>query len=153
MTQEKLHRLFKDAIEEKNLDGILNAVGHDEMNLNFRDVTHDMETPLMQLCHSSLNDAFIETSLLGTITEKTCDVNLQDALGRTLAMHACIALRTSIVDYVMTRDHDVTICDRTGRNVYHYGACSGNERIIELLLKHPKAKSALRVLDYKGKCY
>ena len=78
------------------------------------------------------------------------NLDKQDAVGRTLAMHACISQNQPIISFLATQPFDVTLKDRTGNNVMHYAAGGGNEAIVASLLEHPEMPRALQVLNFHG---
>ena len=183
---------------------VLSLLGHPGVSLNHREVTHDLQTPLMRLCHAYLQplpktashskevpDEVGKAELCGmnpsyrstasqeqlaapssaAATLKILEIvdrlhlaepaesrsperihlDRQDAVGRTLAMHACVSQNVAVLRWVLARGCSLLAADREGRNVLHYAACSGSEAAVDLALGHTDALNALQTLDYQGR--
>uniref|UniRef100_A0A2C9KWF8 Uncharacterized protein n=1 Tax=Biomphalaria glabrata TaxID=6526 RepID=A0A2C9KWF8_BIOGL len=151
--------LFNQALRDGDTDQILWLFKSDAVDVNFRDFTHDLETPLMKLCHADLrprpdepaSDTRSSTlNILSTVTAISLKVDQQDALGRTLAMHACISNNDIMLRFAIEHGCDPAVTDRMGKNLVHYLAMSGSDTLVELVLEHLDVGQALRTLDFQG---
>ncbi|GFS00990.1 ankyrin-2 [Elysia marginata] len=202
-TQRQNKEIPQEMLEKAIRDGlgwqVVKLISHPEVSLNYRQVTNDLQTPLMRLCHAKLellpaaglqtdcrNDDLNReqcsvpehsfTSLAEDTTPASssdiatqkvlrevdrcrleengrCErVNLEmhDALNRTLAMHACVSHNVAILRWTLARGCSILAADREGRNVLHYAACSGSDDIVDLAVNHVEALNALQTLDYQG---
>ena len=85
------------------------------------------------------------------VRQKPATLDLQDAIGRSLAMHAAISQNVAVINFLAGQTFDITLIDRTGNSVMHYAACSGNDVIIKKLLDIPGVIVPLQKLNYHGK--
>ncbi|KAH9507737.1 hypothetical protein Btru_053589 [Bulinus truncatus] len=158
--------LFGQAVRNGDTDQILWLLQTGQVDVNYRDVTHDLETPMMSLCHANLplpppasestKDTDDRNSSLRAILEAVRQVGLrvdqQDALGKTLAMHACINHNDAMLRFAIERGCNPAVADRKGKNLMHYVAMSGSDVIASLVLDNMDVDQALRTLDYQVDC-
>ncbi|XP_035824044.1 uncharacterized protein LOC106011027 [Aplysia californica] len=150
MRADNAQHQFSQALAEGDLDSIVNLLQDNVLDIDSADVNHDLETPLMRLCHADAVNHSQMAAVLEIAQSKSPNMDKQDAVGRTLAMHACISQNQPVVTFLTSQLYDVMLADRTGNNVMHYAATGGNEAIVKQLLTHPDMARALQVLNYHG---
>ncbi|XP_071098283.1 ankyrin repeat domain-containing protein 34B-like [Haliotis cracherodii] len=123
----------QNSIVTGNIDDLLNAIDDEDFDPDERDRIHDLQTFLMKICHMGL-DNYGESAILDSLDAKTPDYHAQDAQGRTALMHACIARKSNVVQFVTSRCSDVTQRDNDGNTVLVYAIRSGDSDIIENIL-------------------
>ena len=97
---EKFLKSLRTLIKKRDIEKIKSLISNPRFDVNIRDLTQDLQTPLMKLCYSEINDTNLMT-IMDLLLDRNADLNTQDSLGRTAVMHACIARRTTIADYIV----------------------------------------------------
>ncbi|RUS86965.1 hypothetical protein EGW08_005290 [Elysia chlorotica] len=86
--------MLEQAIREGQTSQIVNLIGQPRVSLNHREVTHDLQTPLMRLCHASLQPLQVAEPHQGSPNDNL--VAAEDGPGhRPLTAAAEAALDTS----------------------------------------------------------
>lgn len=118
---ELLNQQLRDELYNGNVDHVINIINeNDDVDINFRDVTHDQQTILMHLCYIELDTSSLLV-LLEAIFNREPDVNVPDTLGRTVLMHACIANIPMYVEGLLQYSQtDVTCVDCDGNSALTY---------------------------------
>ena len=67
MKADDVQQRFAEALSQCDVTTIIDLVREDVLDLNSTDVTHDLETPLMRLCHAEGVDDSQLMTILGRI--------------------------------------------------------------------------------------
>ncbi|XP_067654086.1 ankyrin repeat domain-containing protein 34C-like [Haliotis asinina] len=123
----------QDSILTGNIDELLNVIEDEDFDPDERDRIHDLQTFVMKVCHMDIDNEESLT-ILESLDAKNPDYQAQDVRGRTALMHACIARKSHIVQFVTSRCSDITQRDNDGNTVLVYAIQSGDCEIIEYIL-------------------
>ncbi|XP_061190975.1 uncharacterized protein LOC133199116 [Saccostrea echinata] len=146
----KLQATLQLALRSSDFDAIKSIVENDNFDVNWRDVTHDLQSLVMKLCYVELNQEEV-LQLYDAIFEKDPDLNLQDSHGRTALMHACIAGKEDIVDYLISDPTTrIEIFDFDGNSVLSHAVKAQDVRTTRRLLDHPSGHLLLEVYNCFG---
>ncbi|XP_060083885.1 ankyrin repeat domain-containing protein 34B-like [Ylistrum balloti] len=144
---EVLHRNLEKAIQQNNVEKILNLIRNENVHVNSRDVGHDLLTVLMKVCYLEIPDCDI-VNIINEILEREPDVNMQDSLGRTAIMHACISGKSDVVDCLINDpDSRIDIFDFDGNSALMYAVKTGSLPIIKRIMDHPGGIALLDIYD------
>ena len=126
---------FGDVIHSGDLDLIIDRLDADSVDLDGGDENCNLETPLMRLCHSELEDddaaAILELMLL-----KRPYINKQDNEGRTTLCHACMSGQMNIIQRLgIIGDCDPNIPDSYGNTALMFGVYFGDLNIVQMLIE------------------
>ncbi|KAL8603032.1 hypothetical protein ACOMHN_051909 [Nucella lapillus] len=125
---------LNQAIAAADVDSILQLLGDLTLDLDHRDVGHDLQTPLMRMCHMRAASGQLE-GLVEKLERCAWNPNVQDVTGRTLLMHACIATRLPVVLLCLDNGCDVSAADRDGNSALVYAVRSGSDDIVRVILE------------------
>ena len=136
-------------------DGDINSavalIQNPDVDVNYRDVTHDLQTLMMRICYMTLSITDLER-VLAAIFEKSPDVNTQDSWGRTALMHACIANKPGYIEGLLEHDNtDVTVTDFDGNNALSYAVQNCDIYTMEDILNHQHGATLATKINAKGK--
>ncbi|XP_028306048.1 ankyrin repeat domain-containing protein 34C [Gouania willdenowi] len=101
------------------------------------------ETPLMVACMSTHTDqqSVSKSKLVKYLLDNEADPNIQDKLGRTALMHACIhKAGHEVVDHLLSNGADPSLDDRSGASALVYAINADDKETLKLLLDACKAK-------------
>ena len=144
-------KLLDKAIAAADVIEILRLLDDANLDLDRRDVGHDLQTPLMRMCHM-----LAASDSLDGVLEKleTCawNPNVQDATGRTLLMHACIADRLNVVLLCLDNGCDVDLTDVDGNSALVYAVRNGSVEIVNCFLETEECRSLLCKTNNFGQC-
>lgn len=117
-------------------------------DLNVRD--HNFRTPLIHAVAVSSDEALI-THVVRQLVQRGCDINAQDALGRTALMYACLERdKLDVVKLLAKcRRCDPNLQDVDGNTALIHSVESGNTPALRILTHHPHMKSAPK-MDLKN---
>ncbi|OWF41270.1 uncharacterized protein LOC110462710 [Mizuhopecten yessoensis] len=147
---EVLHRNLEKAIQQNNTEKILSLVVNENVDVNSRDISHDLLTILMKVCYLEIPDRDI-VDIINEVLEREPDVNMQDSLGRTAIMHACISGKGDVVDCLVSDpDSRIDIFDFDGNSALMYAVKTGSLPIVKRILDHPGGLALLDVYDTNG---
>ncbi|XP_052787115.1 uncharacterized protein LOC128222223 isoform X2 [Mya arenaria] len=132
-----LHKELRQALISGNIDDVINTISENEdVEIDYQDVTHDLQTLLMHLCYVDIDTSSL-LAFLEAIFNKGPDVNIQDRLGRTVLMHACIANLPMFIEGLLEYgDTDVTILDSDGNSALTYAVQNCDVYVVEDILHH-----------------
>ena len=136
-------------------DGDINSavalIQNPDVDVNYRDVTHDLQTLMMRICYMTLSITDLER-VLAAIFEKSPDVNTQDSWGRTALMHACIANKPGYIEGLLEHyNTDVTVTDFDGNNALSYAVQNCDIYTMEDILNHQHGATLATKINAKGK--
>lgn len=142
-----------EALNEFDTDKVLSLLRENDVNIDYRDVTHDLQTLLMRVCYVN-----IETSELLEILEAAFDhcpdVNIKDSWGRTVLMHACIANKPVIIEGLLEYENtDVGLVDFEGNSVLSFAVQNCDRFTLEDILRHSSGPRLLSIYNSKGKLF
>lgn len=125
---------------------------HNFVDVNYRDRSQGLLTFSMRLCHCEI-DAEDAKHILELLVENGCDLNVTDAVGKTVLCHACIAQRVELIPMIcQNKSCDPAIVDNRGDTAIFYAVRSGNERLLKTLLQEYSAEEInLNHVNHKGK--
>ena len=127
---KKLHRLLSDL----NFHAVIKNLKETEINVDFRDVSHGLQTLLMRLCHVPVDDVK-RGEILYLILARSPTVNIQDSSGRTALMHACIAEKLDIIQALSSIEEcDPNVTDDDMNSALTYAVRSRKPAVVETLL-------------------
>ncbi|XP_062595355.1 uncharacterized protein LOC134256688 [Saccostrea cucullata] len=146
----KLQATLQLALQSSDFDAIKSIVENDNFDVNWRDVSHDLQSLVMKLCYVNFNQEEV-LQLYDAIFEKDPDLNLQDSHGRTALMHACIAGKEEIAEYLISDPTTrIEIFDFDGNSVLSHAVRSQDVRTTRRLLDHPSGHLLLEVYNSFG---
>ena len=127
---KKLHKL----LSELDFEGTIKNLKESQIDVDFRDVTHGLQTLLMRLCHVPADDAK-RREILFLILARNPSINIQDSSGRTALMHACIAEKLDIIQALSSiEDCDPNVVDEDINSALTYAVRSRKPHVVEILL-------------------
>ncbi|KAH3746755.1 ankyrin repeat domain-containing protein 34B-like [Dreissena polymorpha] len=128
---------LRQSLISGNIDDVIGILTEsDGVDIDFRDVTHDLQTILMFLCYVEI-DTSSKLNVMAAILKKSPDVNIQDRLGRTALMHSCIANAPVVTERLLEVDDvDVSVFDVDGNTVMTYAILNCDAYTVEDLLDH-----------------
>uniref|UniRef100_A0A3B5BGC9 Ankyrin repeat domain 34B n=1 Tax=Stegastes partitus TaxID=144197 RepID=A0A3B5BGC9_9TELE len=100
------------------------------------------ETPLMVACKTRHTDSqSVPKHKMVYLLENGADPNIQDKVGKTALMHACLEqIGVEILSLLLASGADPTLEDHAGLSALVYAVNSGNRDILSVLLDACKAK-------------
>jgi hypothetical protein len=147
----KLQATLQLALQSSDFNAIKSIVENDSFDVNWRDVTHDLQSVVMKLCYVKLSDVEI-IQLFDAIFEKDPDLNLQDSHGRTALMHACIAGKEELAEYLISDPTTrIEVFDFDGNSVLSHAVKVKHLRTVRRLLDHPNGHLLVEVYNSFGK--
>ena len=151
MDSDVIHRSIYQALFEGDTNKVNILLRDNDIDVNFRDVTHDLQTILMKLCYVNIDITSLK-SVLENIFEKFPDVNLQDSWGRTVLMHACIANKPIIIESLLEFEQtQVSLTDFDGNSALSYAVQNCDIYTMEDILQHPSGPKLLSIHNSNGK--
>jgi ankyrin repeat protein len=148
---EKFLKSLRTLIKKRDIEKIKSLISNPRFDVNIRDLTQDLQTPLMKLCYSEINDTNLMT-IMDLLLDRNADLNTQDSLGRTAVMHACIARRTTIADYIISDPTTrLEMFDFDGNSVLTHAVKSADFIIAKRILDHPAGPPLLEIYNSNGK--
>lgn len=147
----KLQATLQLALQSSDFNAIKSIVENDSFDVNWRDVTHDLQSVVMKLCYVNLSDVEI-IQLYDAIFEKDPDLNLQDSHGRTALMHACIAGKEELSEYLISDPTTrIEVFDFDGNSVLSHAVKVQHLRTVRRLLDHPNGHLLVEVYNSIGR--
>ncbi|XP_069102907.1 ankyrin repeat domain-containing protein 34C-like [Argopecten irradians] len=147
---EVLQKNLEKAIQQNNVEKILNLVRNENVDVNSRDIGHDLLTTLMKVCYLEIPDREI-VNIINEVLERDPEMNIQDSLGRTAIMHACISGKHDVVDCLISDpDSRIDIFDFDGNSALMYAVKTGSVSIVKRIMDHPGGLALLDVYDTNG---
>lgn len=147
---ETIFTKIVEALYDANIDEVVKLVNENEFDVNFRDVTHDLQTLLMRTCYVELETSQIQR-VFEAFFEQSPDVNIKDSWGRTVLMHACIANKPCIIEGLLEYEPtDVTVIDFEGNSALSYALQYSDLYTLEDILSHSSGPKLLDVHNAKG---
>ena len=138
-------------ITDGDINSAVALIQDPDVDVNHRDVTHDLQTLMMRICYMTLSITDLER-VLAAIFDKTPDVNSQDSWGRTALMHACIANKPGYIeDLLELSDTDVLVTDFDGNNALSYAVQNCDIYTMEDILNHQHGAPLATKINAKGK--
>lgn len=139
-----------DALNGNDVDQVLSLLRNGDVNIDNRDVTHDLQTFLMRVCYIDLATSDL-LLVLEAIFNLKPDVNIQDSWGRTVLMHSCIANKPVLIEGLLEYDvTDVGVIDFDGNSVLTYAVQNCDAYTVEDILLHKTGPSLIHVHNAKG---
>ena len=149
--EDKLHQMLDDAIKSDDINLVHDLVNNENVDINRRDISLDLQTILMKICYMTGPEVEI-VKVLHEIIERDPDVNSQDSHGRTAMMHACISGQCEVTDVLVSDPETrIDICDFDGNSVLIHAIKSGKYAIVKRILDHPGGFNLLLVYNSNGK--
>ncbi|XP_076439240.1 uncharacterized protein LOC143278091 [Babylonia areolata] len=142
-------RQLSQAIAAADVERILFLLDDSDLDLDHRDVGHDLQTPLMRMCHMRAGNVEVE-GVTERLERCAWNPNVQDVTGRTLLMHACIATRLPVVLLCLDNGCDVSLADRDGNSALVYAVRSGSEDVVSLFLELGECRPLLEKKNNLG---
>ena len=150
MSDDKLQEDFTNALKTKNVGRIKEILQNEKFDVNWRDVCQELQTVLMKLCHLRVSDESLVTTL-DSLFERDPDVNLQDSFGRTAVMHACLAGRSEVIEYLISDPATrISVFDFDGNSVLVHAVRNCDFKTIKRLLETPTGPSLLEIYNCNG---
>lgn len=143
-------KLLNSAITAGDVTRILRLLDDQRVDLDRREAVYDHQTPLMRMCHMDI-EADSRSALVQKLEVCAWNPNVQDATGRTLLMHACIADNLEAVLMALENGCDVSLRDKDGNSAVVYAIRHGNEEILGLILQQEECSSLLSQTNNLGK--
>lgn len=138
------------ALNDGNVDHVISILRENDVNVDYRDVTHDLQTFLMRVCYVELETSQL-LNVLEAIFDLHPDVNIQDSWGRTVLMHACIANKPVLIEGLLEyEDTDVSLTDFDGNSALTYAVQHCDKFTVEDILQHPAGAKLLSIHNAKG---
>lgn len=138
------------AITDSDVTAILSLVDDERINLDKRDVTHDLQTPLMRMCHMDVERESMER-VWSKAEDCVWNPDVHDVTGRTLVMHACIADKVDAVRAALKRGCDISLVDRDGNSAIIFAIRNKSADLLGLLLEHRECSPLLIKANHAGK--
>ena len=127
-------KVLHKALSNLDFHAIIKSLRESEINVDFRDVTHGLQTVLMRLCHVPADDA-TRQEILYLILAQNPSLNIQDSSGRTALMHACIAEKLDVIQALSTVDDcDPNTTDEDMNSALTYAVRSRKCPVVKTLL-------------------
>ena len=127
-------KILHKSLSNLDFHAIIRSLHESEINVDFRDVTHGLQTLLMRLCHVPVDDVK-RREILYLILARNPSVNIQDSSGRTALMHACIAEKLDVIQALSSSaDCDPNIADDDMNSALTYAVRSRKPPVVETLL-------------------
>ncbi|XP_052085278.1 uncharacterized protein LOC127722476 [Mytilus californianus] len=147
---EKFLKNLKTLIKRRDIEKIKTLINNPKFEVNVRDVTQDLQTPMMKLCYSEIPDSSL-MAIMDLLLERYADLNLQDSSGKTAMMHACLARRTTIADYIISDPTSrLEMFDFDGNSVLSHAVKNIDYIITKRILEHPAGISLLEIYNSNG---
>ena len=138
-------------ITDGDINSAVALIQDPDVDVNHRDVTHDLQTLMMRICYMTLSITDLER-VLAAIFDKTPIVNSQDSWGRTALMHACIANKPGYIeDLLELSETDVLVTDFDGNNALSYAVQNCDIYTMEDILNHQHGAPLATKINAKGK--
>ena len=116
------NRGLRQALSDGDVEYAKEILQNDDVDLDQVDVTHELQTPLMRVCHLDMTSSD-KCDLVRMMLRKHPDVNIQDGGGRTALAHACIAGSCEVIELLSScEESDPNIADQEGNTPMIY-AC------------------------------
>ena len=153
METEAALKEIRDLLSYGDVEAAVSLLQENDIDLDYRDVTHDLQTLLMRICYCKLSYTDLE-HVLAAIFDKAPDVNVQDSWGRTVLMHACIANKPILIEGLLDYEEtDVTIADFDGNNALSYAVQNCDIHSMEDILSHRDGGLLVSKHNAKGTVY
>lgn len=147
----KLQATLQLALQSSDFSAIKSIVENDTFDVNWRDVTHDLQSLVMKLCYVNLSEKEV-IQILEAILEKDPDLNLQDSHGRTALMHACIGGKEELADWLISDPTTrVEVFDFDGNSALSHAVRGCSDRTVRRLLDHPNGYLLQEVYNSFGR--
>lgn len=147
---EKFLKSLQTYIQRRDTEKIKILVQNPKFNVNIRDITDNLQTPLMTLCHSEIHDKYL-LEIIDLLVDRNADLNLQDSLGRTVVMHALIARRSTLADYLISDPTTrLEIFDFDGNSALSHAVKSIDCIMTKRILEHPAGIGLLEIYNSNG---
>ena len=151
MDTESVLKQIRGLVSDGDIDAAVAMLEENDVDIDYRDVTHDLQTLLMRLCYYKLSVSDYDR-VLAAIFDKSPDVNVQDSWGRTFLMHACIANKPVCVEGLLSYEGtDVTIADFDGNTALSYAVQNCDIYTMEDILSHKDGGSLVVKHNAKGR--
>lgn len=148
---DEVHQHLRERLNAGDVDYVIEALQNDDVDVDHRYVTHDLQTLLMNLCYVNLETSSV-FAILNAILGRSPDVNIQDSWGRTALVHACIANRPCIIEKLLEYEHmNLGVIDFDGNSALSYAVQNCDIYTLEDLLQHRDGSSLLSIHNAKGK--
>lgn len=148
---DQIHQQLREALNNGEVEYAIDLLNSDDVDIDHRDVTHDLQTFLMKLCYLNLETQSV-FAIIDAVFQKCPDVNIQDSWGRTALMHACIANQPSIIDTLLEYEHtNVSVIDFEGNSAMSYAVQNCDIYTLEDILHHKDGPGLLNVHNAKGR--
>ncbi|KAL4216518.1 hypothetical protein ACF0H5_024241 [Mactra antiquata] len=145
-----VHTQLCDALIKHDVDQMMSLLSTNDVNIDFRDVTHDLQTFLMRLCYVDLNTSDL-MQILEAVFNLIPDVNVQDSWGRTVLMHSCIANKPMFIEGLLEYDlTDISVIDFDGNSALTYAIQHCDFYTVEDIVLHSTGSSLIHVHNAKG---
>lgn len=147
---EKLFKSLQRYIQRRDTEKIKTLIQSPKFDVNERDLAENLQTPLMTLCHCEIHDKYL-LEIIDLLVERNADLNLQDSLGRTAVMHALIARRSTLADYLISDPTTrLEIFDFDGNSVLSHAVKSIDCIMTKRILEHPAGIGLLEIYNSNG---
>lgn len=98
------------------------------------------QTPLMLAC--SIQDDESRKTIFQLLLRKGADVNLQDVRGLTVLMSAIQVEDEGTIHSILSHGYNVQLADVDGNNALSYASATGNEQLVQTLVRAFKRQRA-----------
>lgn len=139
-----------EALNEGDSDKVVSILRENDVDIDHRDVTHDLQTFLMRVCYVNIETSDL-LEILEAIFDRDPDVNIKDSWGRTVLMHACIANKPVIIEGLLDYQYtDVSLVDFEGNSALSFAVQNCDSFTLEDILHHPSGPKLLSIHNSKG---
>ncbi|XP_041355962.1 uncharacterized protein LOC121373391 isoform X2 [Gigantopelta aegis] len=144
-----LSKQVNDAISGGDVSRLISLLETRRVDVDSRDVSHDMTTVLMKVCHMNIDNE-AQLAILDVLEDLEVNTDVGDAHGRTAVMHSCIGTKPNIVNFLLSLRCDLTLVDNAGNSVLTYAIKSGNIEILESVLEQDAAVELIKKKNNMG---
>ncbi|XP_045183845.2 uncharacterized protein LOC123542203 [Mercenaria mercenaria] len=139
-----------DALNNGETGEVVTLLRGNVVDIDYRDVTHDLQTFLMRVCYVNIETEEL-LDILEAIFDHSPDVNIKDSWGRTVLMHACIANKPVIIEGLLEYEYtDVGLVDFEGNSVLSFAVQNCDVFTLEDILQHRSGPKLLSIHNFKG---
>jgi ankyrin repeat protein len=140
-----------DALNNGDVGDVVSLLRDNDVDIDYRDVTHDLQTFLMRVCYVNIETEEL-LEILEAIFDHSPDVNIKDSWGRTVLMHACIANKPVVIEGLLEYENtDISQVDFEGNSVLSFAVQNCDVYTLEDILKHPCGPKLLSIHNFKGR--
>ena len=148
-TENSLKQILQ-LLSDDDTDAAVAIIEEVDIDVNYRDVTHDLQTLPMRMCYMNLCVSDLER-VLAAIFEKDPDVNIQDSWGRTVLMHACIANKPGYIEGLLGYEEtNISIVDFDGNTALSYAVQNCDIYTLEDILNSKDGGALITKHNAKG---